>query len=130
MAKPLSPQLLELVAERFRVLADPGSLQLLSALQEGEQTVTELIERTGFRQAKVSKHLQLLYNLGFVDRCKEGLHVYYRLATEDVFLLCDIMRRRLQLEAARRQEVLEELASVGAEDPTPAEAELSVKPWK
>ncbi len=115
MKRIVSPEVLELIAERFRVLADPARLQILNVLQGGEQTVTDLMRTTGFRQAKVSKHLQLLYNLGFVDRRKEGLHVYYRLASEDVFLLCDIVCRRLQVEADRRQEVLEELAGLGAE---------------
>ena len=42
-------------------------------------------------QANVSKHLQLLYGLGFVQRRKEGLYVHYRLADEDVYQLRDLM---------------------------------------
>jgi hypothetical protein len=41
-----------------------------------------------------------------VTRRKEGLHVYYGLAGEDVFTLCDIMCGRLQAEAKSRQQVL------------------------
>jgi DNA-binding transcriptional ArsR family regulator len=100
---PLTPELIELIAERFKVLSEPARLRLLNALREGEKTVTELMEATGLGQANVSKHLQLLHFMGFVTRRKSGLYVYYGLADEDVFALCDLMCGRLQAqEAARR----------------------------
>ena len=46
--------------------------------------VGDLVEETGFGQANVSKHLQLLHSLGFVSRRKEGLFVYYALADKQV----------------------------------------------
>jgi ArsR family transcriptional regulator len=91
--------MIELVAGRFRALAEPARLHLMSALRDGEQTVGELVEATGLGTANVSKHLQLLHAAGFVTRRKEGLHVYYGLAGEDVFQLCDIMCGRLEAEA-------------------------------
>ena len=103
----LSPELLALVAERFKVLAEPTRLEILNELREGERTVTGLMEATGLKQANVSKHLQLLYNAGFVDRRKEGLNVYYRIADEDIFQLCNIMCDRLKVEANRRRAVVE-----------------------
>lgn len=102
---PLSPELLKLLAARFRVLAEPARLQLLDVLREGEKSVTELMAATGLRQANVSKHLQLLYGAGFVVRRKEGLHVYYRIADEAIFQLCSIMCDRLRDEAQRWQAV-------------------------
>lgn len=56
---------------------------------------------TGLRQANVSKHLQLLHSAGFVERRKEGLHVYYRVADEAIFDLCAIMCDRLKDETDR-----------------------------
>ena len=102
----LTPDVLELVAERFKVLAEPARLQILNALRGGEQTVTELIEATGIRQANVSKHLQLLYAAGFVDRRKEGLRVYSHSADEGVFELCHLDCGRLESEAGRRLAML------------------------
>ena len=105
MAKlTLTPEVLELVAERFKALAEPVRLQLLKCLQDGEKSVNELVDDTGLGQANVSKHLQLLHTLGFVSRRKEGLFVYYALADRSVFRLCDIMCGRLeaQLESRRR----------------------------
>ena len=107
MAKTrLTPEKIELVAERFRALAEPARLHIMNALRDGELTVGDLVEVTGFGTANVSKHLQLLHAAGFVTRRKEGLYVYYGLAGGDVFRLCDIMCGRLEAEAASRRTVL------------------------
>ena len=103
----LTPEVIDLVAERFRALSEPARLRLLSALRDGERTVTELMDETEMGQANVSKHLQVLHTLGFVDRRKDGLYVYYRLASEDVFQLCDIVCGRLVAEARARRRVLQ-----------------------
>ncbi|HEX5520036.1 MAG TPA: metalloregulator ArsR/SmtB family transcription factor [Longimicrobiaceae bacterium] len=102
----LTPELLTLVAERFKALGEPARLHILNALRDGEMTVSELMEATGLGQANASKHLQLLHSLGFVERRKEGLFVYYRLASEHVFQLCDLMCGRLEEEAEARARVL------------------------
>ncbi|HET7464683.1 MAG TPA: metalloregulator ArsR/SmtB family transcription factor [Longimicrobium sp.] len=103
---PMTPELLDLVAERFKALAEPARLRILNALREREMAVSEIMEATGLGQANVSKHLQLLSGLGFVARRKEGLYVFYRLADDDVFHLCDLMCGRLAREAEARTHVL------------------------
>jgi len=105
--RALTREALELIAERFKVLAEPARLLIMHTLRDGERTVGELVEATGFGQANVSKHLQLLHAAGFVDRRKAGLHVYYRLADESVFQLCDIMCGRLEAELQAQQAVLQ-----------------------
>lgn len=102
----LTPDLIALVAARFRALGEPARLQILDALRAGEMTVGELVAATGLGQANVSKHLQLLHSLGFVSRRKEGLFVRYGLADRDVFRLCDLMCGRLEAEATARRRVL------------------------
>lgn len=104
---PMSAEVLELVAERFRALAEPARLRILSVLRDGEKTVSELMEATELGQANVSKHLQLLHTLGFVERRKEGLYVHYSLASEDVFQLCDIVCGRLAAETHARGRMLQ-----------------------
>ena len=102
----LTPDLIDLVAGRFKALGEPARLSILNALRDGEMSVTELMEATGLGQANVSKHLQLLFSLGFVERRKEGLYVHYRLAGDDVFKLCDLMCGRLVKETERRKRLL------------------------
>jgi DNA-binding transcriptional ArsR family regulator len=101
-----TPEVLAMVAERFKALAEPARLQLLACLRQGERSVNELVEATGFGQANVSKHLQLLHVHGFVSRRKEGLFVYYALADKSVFKLCDIMCGRIEVQLAARQRLL------------------------
>lgn len=103
----LTPELLELIAERFKALSEPARLKILNALRDGEKSVSELMETTGLGQANVSKHLQLLHGLGFVERRKEGLYVHYSLASGDVFQLCDIVCGRLAVETDARGRLLQ-----------------------
>ncbi len=91
----LDDDMFEPVAQRFKALGEPARLRILDALRRRALTVGELVEQTRLNQANLSKHLQLLYGLGFVDRWKDGLFVYYRLADRDVFQLCDIMCGRI-----------------------------------
>jgi DNA-binding transcriptional ArsR family regulator len=106
MPKSMSPELLTLVAERFKALADPARLRLLNALRPGERTVGELVEETELSQANVSKHLAQLHTLGFVRRRKEGLFVFYSLADKDIFRLCDVMCGRIEAELRDREKIL------------------------
>jgi ArsR family transcriptional regulator len=106
MAQPLSPEMIELVAERFAALAEPARLRIMQALRGGEQTVGDLVAATGLGTGNVSKHLQLLHAAGFVTRRKEGLYVYYGLAGKDVFRLCDIMCGRIVAETESRRRML------------------------
>ena len=106
MPRNLSPEMIELVADRFRALGEPVRLHIMQTLRDGEQTVGDLVDATGLGTANVSKHLQLLHGAGFVTRRKEGLYVYYGLAGQDVFRLCDIMCGRLEAETESRRKVL------------------------
>jgi DNA-binding transcriptional ArsR family regulator len=89
--KKLNDQTLDHVARRFKLLGEPMRLKLLSHLQEKEKCVQDLVDLTGAGQANVSKHLSLLTSHGILGRRKEGLHVYYFIADETVYKLCDIV---------------------------------------
>jgi DNA-binding transcriptional ArsR family regulator len=104
--KVMSADLMALVAERFKALGEPARLRILSELRAGEATVSDLIDATTMGQANVSKHLQLLHTLGFVERRKEGLHVFYSLADTTVFQLCDLMCGRLAKETSNRRRIV------------------------
>ena len=96
---PLADELVELIAERFRVLAEPTRIKLLDRLRAGEATVQELQLATGASQQNVSKHLGVLRSAGIVTRTKEGNFSRYTIADEGVFELCDhvcgALRRQL-----------------------------------
>ena len=105
-ARPAGPALpsgaLELVAARFRALTEPMRLRLLSALRDGERSVTQLVEATGAGQANVSKHLAVLREAHMVAFRKEGASTLYCIADPMLAPLCELVCRRLREEFAVR----------------------------
>ena len=89
--KELSDDALRMIADRFKVLAEPMRLKILHSLWDGELAVAEIMAATGGLQANVSKHLGLLQQAGMVRRRKDGLNVYYQIADETVFELCEVV---------------------------------------
>jgi ArsR family transcriptional regulator len=107
LRKELSTQALELVAERFRVLAEPLRLRLLQRLQHGECSVGELAELLQTTQPNASKHLKLLFGAGLVARRQDKNTVYYSLADPTVFELCELVCSRLHDRLLTQAEALE-----------------------
>ncbi len=87
--EPLSPEAIELIAARFRILGEPLRIRILQALQLGEKNVSELVEAVGSTQPNVSKHLRILQEAGIVGRRQEGNLVFCYIADESVLDLCD-----------------------------------------
>ena len=95
---PLPEDLAELIARRFRVLADPLRVRMLDLLRDGELSVNAIAEQLGAGQQNVSKHLNVLADAGMVQRRKDGNHVYYGIADEGVFALCEQVCGSLQAQ--------------------------------
>jgi len=97
----LTQEALELVAARFRAMGEPLRLRMLQELEGGERSVSALAESVGSTQPNVSKHLKILQDAGLVKRRQQGTTVYYSIADEMVFELCEMICSRLhdRLEA-------------------------------
>lgn len=97
---PLPEPLIELVAQRFRVLGEPMRIKLLDRLRDGDATVSELQEELGASQQNISKHLGILLAAGMVSRTKQGNSARYAISDPSVFELCEQVcggvRRQLQ----------------------------------
>ena len=97
---PLPTQLVELIAQRFRVLGEPMRIKLLDRLRAGEASVGELQAALGASQQNLSKHLGILHDAGMVSRTKQGNRTVYAISDPGVFELCDQvcggLRRQLQ----------------------------------
>ncbi len=83
------PALIELIAERFRVLGEPMRIRLLDALRDAPMSVQQLQQATGASQQNVSRHLGVLLQSGLVSRRKEGNFSVYSIADDGVFDLCE-----------------------------------------
>src|SRR5210317_1093128 len=72
---------LQLASHHCRLLADPTRLRLLLLLEYEEMSVAELAGITQLAQPRVSTHLAKLKEAGLVTDRRDGVFVYYRIAS-------------------------------------------------
>ena len=68
--------------ETLKALAEPTRLRLLALLRHGDLSVKDLTSLLGQSQPRLSRHLKLLSDSGWIERFPEGAWVYYRLAED------------------------------------------------
>lgn len=109
---PPAPVEADLLGKYFRGLGDPTRVRILEALADGgELTVSDLVERLGEAQPKVSNHLACLRWCGFVQTRRAHPSVFYRVADPRVLELLGLARGLLANNA-------EHVAACGAIDGT------------
>ncbi len=89
LPSPLPDPLVELIAQRFRLIGEPTRIKLLDAMRHGPSTVGELQAATGASQQNVSKHLGMLVDAGMVQRTKDGVRALFSIADDSLFDLCE-----------------------------------------
>ena len=81
----------ENLAARFKLLSDPGRLQIVYALLEsGEMRVGDIAEMVGATESATSHQLRQLRLAGLVRSHRVGREIHYRIADSHVRLLLDI----------------------------------------
>lgn len=106
----MSDEMLELIAQRFRLLSDPMRLRILHQLQNGEKSVSELVEATGASQPNVSKHLSTLRTHGLVRRRQEGNMAYFSIGAPFIFDVCNTVCDNMKDEWEQRNSLLGQFA--------------------
>jgi ArsR family transcriptional regulator len=102
----MSPEVLDVVAAKFKVMSEPLRLAILQSLMDGEKNVGQIQKAVQTSQPNVSKHLNLLDQAGLIGRWKEGVTVYYKIIDSTVFDLCDLVCSGLQDQfEAKAQEI-------------------------
>lgn len=109
----LPPDALLEVAAYFQALSEPTRLQILNLLRSGERNVGEIAQMCGFTAANVSRHLTLLTKHGLVAREGRGTSVYYRIADESIYALCDLVCGNIARQMERSQKSRAAFASGG-----------------
>jgi len=89
--KGLPPEALEQVAAYFQALSEPTRLRILNFLREGERSAGELALLCGYTGANISRHMAMLTARGLVARESRGTSVYFRIADQSVYDLCDLV---------------------------------------
>ncbi len=82
---------LEDKARVLKVLGDPNRLRIIELLREGELCQCEILPVIGQSQPTVSRHLRLMEQAGILCSRRDGTRTLYRVASEDVFTLVDIV---------------------------------------
>ena len=95
-------ELYEQFARVGRAVSAPLRLAILDVLAQSERTVEEIAREIGASVANASQHLQQLRAARLVVSRREGLHIHYRLADENVLRLWQIVR---EISEARYAEI-------------------------
>jgi DNA-binding transcriptional ArsR family regulator len=74
----------ERAADLLQTMANKNRLMLLCQLIGGEQSVGDLTNASGLRQATVSQHLAKLRSQSLVRTRREAQSIYYSLAGDEV----------------------------------------------
>ncbi len=93
-----SDRIFELAAELFGLMAAPMRLRILSALCDGERSVSQLLEKIDTTQPNLSQHLNVLYKSGVLSKRKEGTQVIYRVQSEKAVTLCRAVCTQIAIE--------------------------------
>jgi len=100
-------------AQLFKALADETRLRILALLGSGELCVCDLMAILALPQSTVSRHLATLRNADLVEDRRQGVWMYYRLATgvnplrRDALLLLEARLAEIP-QAAKDQVALRE----------------------
>ena len=94
----------ELHAEACKTLANAKRIEIINLLRSGEKPVSLLLEKTGLLKANLSQHLAVMRQRGIIKARKEGLSVFYRIASPKIVHACDLMREFLFEQTEERKE--------------------------
>jgi DNA-binding transcriptional ArsR family regulator len=94
-----SDAVFEQAAELFRVMSTPMRLKIISALCNGERSVSELLLAVPTTQPNMSQHLSALLQAGVVARRRHGVRMLYRIANDRVVTLCRAVCTQIAIDS-------------------------------
>ncbi|MBA4609157.1 helix-turn-helix transcriptional regulator [Aeromicrobium sp. Marseille-Q0843] len=94
-AAPITPDDATELSRKFKALADPTRVRLLSlvaAHEGGEACVCDITEPVGLSQPTVSHHLKILVEAGLLAREQRGTWAFYSVVPGALGHLSDVLR--------------------------------------
>jgi len=91
--EPLPRDVVDLTAQRLRVLAEPNRIALLDALNAGEAGVQELADVVGLPHQDASHHLAVLHQAGVLVRRRRGRMTLYAVSDWSAWWLIEQIAR-------------------------------------
>ena len=71
-------------SDAFNAVAEPRRREILSYLALQERPVGDIVANLGLAQPSVSKHLQVLRDVGLVHMRRDGRNIFYRTNAEAI----------------------------------------------
>ena len=100
----------EQIARVGKAFSSAARLQIILMLSQAPRTVEALAEEIGQTTANTSHHLQKLRETRLVEAERDGVHMIYRLASDDVAYVYRVLRELGEDRLLQLQEFLRELA--------------------
>jgi DNA-binding transcriptional ArsR family regulator len=76
-------------SDPFNAIAEPRRRHILEFIGTGERSVTEIVEALELGQPSVTKHLQVLRDVGLLDVRRDGRNTMYRINPETLRTIHD-----------------------------------------
>jgi len=102
-------RIFEMQARVCQVLANPKRLEILYTLKDLEMTAGELAKTVDVTMPNLSQHLSLMKQYGLVESRKEGLNMFYKVASQHILDTCASVRRVLAEQLTRQTVLLEQV---------------------
>jgi ArsR family transcriptional regulator len=96
--------LYEMQAEMCKIFSSPKRVEILNVLRDGEKSVTDLVGILGSPKANISQHLSVMRLKGILKSRRDGVNIYYSIASPKVIQACDLMKevlKELMLERSK-----------------------------
>jgi rhodanese-related sulfurtransferase/DNA-binding transcriptional ArsR family regulator len=94
------------LAKLLKALSNPGRLEIIEMLSQGEKSVESIAQTTSLTIANASQHLQILKNNNIVKARKEKQYVYYSLISDDLLSLYQHVIRYATQEIAELEKIM------------------------
>lgn len=80
----------------FKAFSNQTRLEIINLLRKMPMTVTEICEKTGFEQSRVSHNLRCLEYCGFVKITQNGNFRKYALDEETIIPIVDLFEKHIK----------------------------------
>ncbi len=101
----LPAEALEQISMYFKALSEPNRLKILNLLCQGEANVGDIAEQLQLSPANISRHLNQLLQQGLLSRKTQGNHVYYCIADDNVYSLCNIVCENISKRLSKQSSI-------------------------
>ena len=117
MQRGAMKELFKLQAKVCKTMANPVRMEIIYTLDDGEKTVTEMVEKIGLTKSNISQHLSVLKNSEIVRSRREGQNIYYSMTNEKIIEACGLMRKVLMDQLSERQDLMERIEGGSGSSP-------------